>query len=178
MNNFLKMALCFIYSIAVFGACPANSENSDIEIIDLNGDGVEDVFIEYDDSGYYQLTDRNFDGRIDESSRYTLDHYVVSGSSDDNFDGIFETTIEYEHSLVTRVLVDTNNNQLIDLVHFYKDGLIVSSEKYISENSNNNEKMTEQVALKFEYPISIERRPTSHTTEKSFHENAVARKPR
>ena len=65
-------------------------------IMDLNSDGTKDVFYEFDDSGYFELVDRNFDGRVDESIRYDKDNIILSSKIDEDFDGYLETKIYYK----------------------------------------------------------------------------------
>jgi hypothetical protein len=135
---------------------------------DLNRDNKTDTRFEYDDTGYYQLTDRNFDGRMDESTRYDLDHIVVSGSGDDNFDGIFETHVVYLNGFLSRVLVDTNNNGLIDLVHMYKDGLIVSSERFVIKQTPGVSPTLIKIHYSFGFPISEDIVPATTEGEEDF----------
>lgn len=161
--NFLALTLTII-------GCQAQEKNAESSV-DLNGDEVVDIRFEYDETGYYQLTDRNFDGKIDESVRYNSDHYLVGGSSDDNFDGIFETTIEYRHSLISKVLVDTNNNQIFDLIHRYKHSLVTSTERY--SDKKGTPRVT-QISYKFGYPLSQEETEVPSMTEHQFHYSAIS----
>ena len=59
--------------------------------IDRNGDGKPDFFIELEDEFTYELYDRNFDGKVDESWKYNSKDELVSGKVDENLDGILET---------------------------------------------------------------------------------------
>ena len=133
--------------------------------IDLNKDGIEDVKYEYDKTGYYELIDRNFDGKVDESLRYSLDDYLLSGSSDDDFDGVFETKLVVEHSQISSVLVDTNNNQTVDLVFRYKHSLVQSAKKYSIEHGMS---VVTRTSYEFGYPVSQKIVESSSMTELEF----------
>ena len=167
MKNTLGFAALLTLTIATAG-CREQGFEVDT-FIDLNGDGIVDVRIEYDENGYYQLTDRNFDGKVDESMRYSLDHYLLSGTSDDDFDGMFETSIEFEHSLISVVLVDTNNNQIVDIVQKYKHGLIHSSNRYYF---NEGSSMIGWVYYQFGYPAEPEVIEPSSMSEHQFQQAA------
>jgi len=143
----------------------------DGEFIDLNNDGVADVYYEYEDDGYYELMDRNFDGRIDQMSRYSLEHYLESAKSDDDFDGFLETKIIYKDSLMAAVLVDTDNNQLVDVFLIYENDLIKSGEKYYKQDGNDYTPNIGKIEYEFGYPSGKENLVTTNLTEKDFHNN-------
>ena len=157
METYIQRAITVsIFSLTLLAAANTYSaaDTPCADCADLNRDNKMDARFEYDDTGYYQLTDRNFDGRMDESTRYDLNHIVVSGSGDDNFDGIFETRVEYLNGFLGRVLVDTNDNELIDLVHIYKDGLIVSSERFVLKQASGVSPTLIKIHYSFGFPIS------------------------
>ena len=108
------------------------------ETLDSNNDGVQDIFYEINDSGYIYLFDRNFDGKKDESWKYDLKDRLISGASDNNFDGVFETKFIIENGMIIKELIDSDQNGNIDTVTFYKSGISVYSEKYypVSEAKN------------------------------------------
>ena len=139
-------------------------------LVYLNKDGIEDVKYEYDKTGYYELIDRNFDGKVDESLRYSLDHYLLSGTSDDDFDGVFETRLVVENSLISSVLVDTNNNQIVDLVFRYKNSLVQTAEKYSIEYGTP---VVARISYEFGYPVSHEKVEPSSMTELEFQHSVV-----
>jgi len=160
----LLLSFCFV-------ALECHSQELEDEtLIDLNKDGIEDVKYEYDKTGYYERTDRNFDGKVDESLRYSLDHYLLSGSSDDDFDGVFETKLVVEHSLISSVLVDTNNNQIVDLIFRYKHSLVQSAEKF---NMKNGKPTITRISYEFGYPMSLEKVEPTSMTELEFQHSIV-----
>lgn len=163
--------MCTLLSILVV-ACdaPVRTEVTDPEGVDLNGDGTIDIQFENEADGYYQLTDRNFDGRVDESIKYDLEHFALSGKSDDDFDGIFETTIKFDNSLTSSLLVDTNANQIVDLVHLYQHGLLERSIRYTYNEENDGTGVTTTVSYEFGFPRGEVKRSTSQMSEMEFGE--------
>lgn len=97
---------------------------------DLNNDGVQDVFFEGKDDGYFVLTDRNFDGKIDDRWKYNLDDTVHSGESDNNFDGVFETRYLTHNGFTHEELIDSDNNGIYDIYSKFESGVWIYSEKY------------------------------------------------
>ncbi len=161
--------LLFLTLFLVASEC--HSEGLEYEtLVDLNGDGIADIKYEYDKTGYYELIDRNFDGKVDESLRYSLDHYLLSGTSDDDFDGVFETRLVVENSLISSVLVDTNNNQIVDLVFRYKNSLVQTAEKYSIEYGTP---VVARISYEFGYPVSHEKVEPSSMTELEFQHSVV-----
>ena len=97
---------------------------------DLNNDGAQDVFFEDEGDGYFVLTDRNFDGKIDDRWKYNLDDTVHSGKSDNNFDGVFETRYLMHNGFTHKELIDSDNNGIYDIYSKYESGVWRYSEKY------------------------------------------------
>ena len=124
--------------------------------LDLNSDGTIDVFYEYDEKGSYELVDRNFDTKIDESHRYDLDSRIVKSKIDNDFDGVLETIIEYRNGSIFKVKVDTNRDFTVDTVYQYKDGTLISGEKYYEKGEHDEYARIGVVAFKFGYPVSPE----------------------
>ena len=171
LTNRISLFICTLLSMLVV-ACdgPGKTEVTDAEAVDLNGDGTVDIRFENEADGYYQLTDRNFDGRVDESIRYDLEHFALSGKSDDDFDGIFETTIEFDNSLISRLLVDTNANQIVDLVHLYQNSLLERSIRYTYNEENDGTSVTATVSYKFGFPRGEVKRSARQMSEMEFGE--------
>jgi len=110
-------------------------ERRDLEKNDLNHDGVRDLFYEESADSYFQLVDRNFDGRVDERWQYDLEDNLMAGSSDDDFDGTFETKYVSQYGYVIKQFVDTDGNGISDVYYEYKFGVWLYSEKYYPSSS-------------------------------------------
>lgn len=157
-----------IFTIALSLSC--TQENVDeSEIIDLNNDGVQDIFYEYDENGYYELIDRNFDKKIDVSTRYNLKHYAISSKSDDDFDGFLETEWVFKNSFVASSYVDSNYNKYQDIYFKYKDDLVMYAEKFYHESDTLPSRVG-RINYMFGYPLGVEVFSDEGITEKHFHE--------
>lgn len=166
-KQFLYLSLL----VSILYGCNNQVDEND-EIIDLNKDGVADVHYEYEDESYYELIDRNFDGKVDQSSQYDSEHYLMSAKSDDDFDGFLETIIVYQDSLMTAVLVDTDNNQLIDIILKYEHDLVSSGEKYYKADDDGLPARIGKVEYQFGYPSKEESILATPLSEEEFHEKA------
>lgn len=78
--------------ILTFAAC-AEQTTEDLSSLDLNGDNVPDIKIEYEGDTYFQRVDRNFDSNVDESHRNTLENKIINSQFDSDFDGRLETIV-------------------------------------------------------------------------------------
>ncbi len=105
-------------------------EAKEAEKLDLNKDGIQDVFYEDKDDSYYMLTDRNFDGEIDERLKYDLSDILLSGKADNNFDRVFETKYIIQDGFIHREFIDSDHNGIYDIYHKYEFGVLNFSEKY------------------------------------------------
>ena len=134
--------------------------------LDLNGDGKPDVLYEPHENGYYELSDRNFDGKIDESVHFNREHRPVYSRADDDFDGNLDTLVEYQHSQVTRVLVDSNRNFLFDAVTDYVGGVPQRTASLISRNGRTS---LQRWSYRRTIPLYESESPTD-TSEVEFHQ--------
>lgn len=160
-----------LLSVLLFSSMISGAENS--EIIDLNGDGIEDITYEYVDDGYFELIDRNFDGKMDESNKYTLDHYLVSSKADDDFDGFSETQFIVENGFIKFTLVDSDYNQMFDIILYHKNGLIFKGERFYKKLTAEGDTKIGEVKFKYGYPLSNEEIISTKITEKQFHSKAL-----
>ena len=102
--------------------------------MDLNQDRKPDVFYELTtDGNFYEMVDRNFDGHIDESILFDEQSRPIFSRSDNDFDGIYDTLVEYENTYPVRRLVDTNNNYLYDSVSTFEGGVETSVRSWTLE---------------------------------------------
>lgn len=167
--NLIKAILILMAIFTTLGCLADESEKSDFK--DLNGDGVQDVFYEYEEQGYYELVDSNFDGKIDLSTFYSNDDKIVSSRQDDDFDGYLETRSEYENGSLIISWVDVNHNELANIVFYYKDGILDRAERlYFGEPLSKIEK----VRFNYGYPESIIIEE-SEITEEEFHDSRIDR---
>nr|WP_010132120.1 hypothetical protein [Microbulbifer agarilyticus] len=152
MKVLLLIFTIFLAS-ALTGCEEGGSQDFDIAVLDLNGDGVADISYEESADGYFEFVDRNFDGRVDVSSFYGTDDKIVSSMLDDNFDGFLETKTWYAHGNPTVSVVDENCDGTVDILFVYENGVVRRSEKYVvTEGSSDGEIV--QFEYEFGYPVS------------------------
>lgn len=144
----MNIRLLAIISLLCLSSCSSERQTDD-SVMDLNSDGTTDVFYEYDSSGYYELVDRNFDGRVDESHRYDAQNKITSSKIDEDFDGYLETKISYKFESIERIAVDTDGDKLYEIFHFYKSGSLENSIRFYQENSDTK---IGKISFKFGYP--------------------------
>lgn len=121
--------------------------------VDRNGDGKPDLFVEHKDGYVYELYDRNFDGKVDESWKFDSNSNMVSGKVDENLDGILETEHLYKDYSLDKVLSDTNGNFIADVYTKFDRGVVVYSERYYS--TANGAKIG-KVIYSFGHPVGPE----------------------
>lgn len=107
-----------------------------VDGIDYNHDGVLDERWNFSASGAFlgSTMDRNFDRKVDYKSHTNQKGEVISAESDDDFDGVFETKIQFKGGNSEYIDVDTDNDTLPNLKSYYKHGILVSTE-YINPHS-------------------------------------------
>lgn len=141
---------------------------------DLNGDGRNDVTYEYEVAslpGYFELVDRNFDGRVDATTFFSDSHEPVYGRSDDNGDGFMNVLREYENSTVKRILIDSDHNGIIDTIVTFRFGVVEMAEKFIAPESAGGRPKIGKVKFVSMYPQQETRYETSGD-ESQFEQNA------
>lgn len=114
----------------------------DVRGIDYNGDSIADMKWLYSSSGMlvkYEA-DRNRDGKID----YVLNHdyrgWPDTAKADDNFDGYFETNIQYQTGEIATQEVDTDNDGVADLRFNYTNG-VLSTTDYLATKTGRASKI-------------------------------------
>jgi hypothetical protein len=157
--------------LSALGACNGNEDSvnglSTSSNLDLNGDGVLDVTYEHVDKGYYELVDRNFDGRVDESHFFDLQDRIVGSKIDNNFDGILETQVYYSDGSIARVCTDSNMDGLVDLFFEYVHGSLVGAKRYY-HNDSIEEAMIGSYSFSHDYPVGPEQKVTAGLTAEQF----------
>lgn len=92
--------------------------------IDWNGDGKTDYRAHYDGGTLDRIEiDRNFDGRTDSIERYDLEGWMGSATSDDDFDGRFESELVYRDGQLAEWRVDYNGDGALDNRFIYRYGV-------------------------------------------------------
>lgn len=120
---------------------------------DLNLDGKSDITYENSEFSYFQLVDRNFDGKPDE--RYEYDNgtdLVIDGRLDEDFDGLFETQLVMSQGIVLFEFVDINNDRIIDVAKSYNNGVLQFLDIYISAKAGN-EAQIKTISFEFGVPF-------------------------
>lgn len=108
--------------------------------IDYNGDGfLNQKWIYENDRISITKIDRNFDKSYDLIINYGNKKLLEYASSDDDFDGFFETTITYLNDNILYEESDTDQNGVIDYRVKYESGIIQTIE-YLDESNGNVKK--------------------------------------
>jgi len=166
--NKLLIATILLACSSLMVSCGLDDESLDSEAnLDLNNDGVLDVFYEYENDKFYELVDRNFDKKIDESHYFDSNARIIRSKTDENFDGILETDIEYEDGSISRVLVDSDNDGIIDLIFSYRHGVLLSGFRFYHGEGGEPSKIG-VTRFSFGYPSSVETKHTVDLSAKEF----------
>lgn len=107
-----------------------------VDGLDYDGDRILDERWKYSPDGTLIRTeiDRNLDGDVDLVWNFDRHRQVVSGESDDDFDGTFESRSRFRNGQAYLAEVDTDGDSIPDLQSFFKHGVLVSAE-YLSRDS-------------------------------------------
>jgi hypothetical protein len=107
-----------------------------VDGIDYDGDRILDERWKYSPGGTLIRTeiDRNLDGDVDLVWNFDRYSQVVSGESDDDFNGTFESRSKLRNGQAYFAEVDTDGDSIPDLKSFFKHGVLDSAE-YISKDS-------------------------------------------
>jgi hypothetical protein len=143
---------------------------------DFNGDGIEDVWYESDDSdlSYIEFTDRNYDTKADQYIQFDGNtDWPVGGFSDDDFDGHYESRFIYKDASLFAILSDSNADEMYDIVHYFESGVVTKSVRYVQ---GPNHPQIKTVAYDFGYPAGEELMRTDQTPLQ-FHERLKSEMP-
>jgi len=170
-----KILIIQLFALILLGCKSANNDDSDdMSLLDINNDGVIDVFYEYQsDNSYYELIDGNFDGQVDQSHYYDNQDQILSSKLDDDFDGVLETTVAYRYSFVSGVLVDRNQDAKVDIIFYYEDSVLVKADKYYEFSRISETPEVGVVRYQFGYPIGDEKRSKTVMSAEEFHQKAM-----
>jgi hypothetical protein len=95
--------------------------------LDQNRDGRDDVtwFYRFGSTNAYRAEfDSNHDGRADFIANYDEVGTPTEESSDDNFDGLFETRSIFRGGIRQRTEIDTDANRVPDTILHYEHGIV------------------------------------------------------
>ncbi len=119
ISTFLGFA-CGVAVTFVYFSTPVTEDG-----IDYNGDGRLDekwTYVNYRPSK--TVIDRNFDGKTDSIYLFDSQGLLKTSSSDDDFNGTFETDIYYEYGSAVWQKSDTTGDGYKDYITNFKYGLI------------------------------------------------------
>lgn len=106
--------------VAIFYNTPVT-----VEGVDYNSDGqLDEKWTYIDDRVAKAEIDRNFDGNIDLLFQYDHKGLIKSSTSDENFDGVFETASEYQRGNIIWSKSDTNGDKFKDYRMSFKHGVL------------------------------------------------------
>lgn len=105
--------------------------------MDLDGDGTREAVVQFhNDKAVKAEIDRNEDGRVDGYIFYRNGHREI-GQIDSDYDGLFETTIDYYFTGVPAAIkYDRNRDGYPDYNRYFKNGYL-----YKVERDRNNDRV-------------------------------------
>lgn len=151
----MKFKLYLITIICLLCMCHGYTTEGYEPTLDLNRDGIMDVSYEFEGDFYYEFIDRNFDGKIDESHKYTKNHILVSSKIDEDKNGILETSVIYKDTNYKRSYVDENYDGLFEYLFLYDNGVLNCGFRVRSIDTKGVAKLG-FVSFKFGYPMGDE----------------------
>jgi hypothetical protein len=100
--------------------------------IDYNGDRILDERWKYSAGGAPLATeiDRNLDGAVDLVWHFDRLGQVVSGESDDDFNGTFESRLQLRNGQVYFAAADTDGDSITDLKAYSEYGVLTTEEHF------------------------------------------------
>lgn len=144
-------------------------------LLDLNKDGVQDVFYEFEEEGYFELIDSNFDGVVDESSFYDYEENLIVSRLDENNDGYVETKILFLHSIPLIALIDFDSDSIADAILEYQDGNLVSGRRFISSAKDGQTGYEQKVLFQLNYPVEVSDDANATVNLDEFRESLLER---
>jgi hypothetical protein len=117
-------------ALGVCGMYGAYRAPATVDGTDYNRDGLLDETWTYALNGrpLKLEVDRNLDRKVDYIAHYDMRGQIQSSESDDDFDGVFETTSRYRDGNVVSSAADTDGDRYPDLHTYFKDGVLDTSE--------------------------------------------------
>ncbi len=146
-----KLSIAITLLLLTILGCQKNNDST-LPNVDLNGDGKANIFYQDDGDHYFELLDKNFDGKVDQSIRFSSEHFMLSGKFDDNFDGILETKIIATNGIVSKGLVDSNLNRHFDICFQYHGGVVQYAKRFYPASDSQGQSQVGTVRYVFGYP--------------------------
>jgi len=129
------------------------AQEDDVNHLDLNRDGINDISYEFDKDYYYEFIDFDFDGKVDVTNKYSNDHILVSNTFDEDNDGISESSTVFQHGNALYTIVDLDLDKTPDIVHIFLKGYVKCSFKLLSAVEPNKYRLG-MFKYKFGFPDS------------------------
>jgi len=165
MFGLLAMTVISLYSMA---------EDEPPRYWDFNNDGKEDVWYENSEYSYVQYQDRDFDGVADQRVHYdSRTDWPLYGDEDENFDGIFESRLVFENGRNIAILVDSDQDQCFDIVHYYRHDMTYESKMFVTTLGWNR---VTTIKYKYEFPVETQTDDTLQTAC-DFHKEIISGLP-
>ena len=126
VKYFLAGAVVAAIALFLLYRFPGSSEG-----FDHNGDGNLDEIHTWQGDLISKIEhDRNGDGNIDLLWNYGFDGVIESMKADNDFDGTFEQTVQYERGMPVVGRIDSSGDGTRDVHNNYQNGVLTSSELY------------------------------------------------
>ena len=126
VKYFLAGAVVAAIALFLLYRFPGSSEG-----FDHNGDGNLDEIHTWQGDLISKIEhDRNGDGNIDLLWNYGFDGVIESMKADNDFDGTFEQTVQYERGMPAVGRIDSSGDGTRDVHNNYQNGVLTSSELY------------------------------------------------
>lgn len=109
---------------------------SEVDGVDYNQDGVLDEHWVYRNDTLFRVeVDRNLDGKLDLIQKYSTNGSIDSAVADNNFDGRYETDMEFHNGDITKVFISSSDDGFKDHRQYYEYGVIDRIEHFDASRS-------------------------------------------
>jgi hypothetical protein len=126
VSYFLAGAVIAAIALFLLYRFPGSEEG-----FDHDGDGVLDEIYHWQGDLISKIEhDRNGDGNIDLQWIYGYDGLIESMKADNDFNGTFEQTVQYERGIPVIGIINASGEGPRDLENNYQDGVLTDSELY------------------------------------------------